>query len=569
MREDEVSVKRSLVLLFGLSIVLLLLAACGGPAAQPLVFRPAPWADGEVSEYALLDSSGVQIGEATWKWSRSSADWLQEYAMTVNGREDRGSVAVDAALRPVRATRDVGGLRFEASYLAEEIRITTTKADGTSTIKSLKPVADGVDNDVSLQIQRALPLADGYVTRYTDVIPTSGQTAPVKLTVTAAETVTVPAGVFPAWRVELDFGSGKHDAWYGQEAPYPLVKYVNRASGSIFELQSIRAGAADASPLPAAALAAPAIDAGSGSQPASAADMPSVPPLNIPLLLTTFLVQMPLMIGFPLVLGWWIRRRYGIGWGVFGIGALTFIASQVVHIPLNYALGLLGGGRGIALWPLIPMALAAGLSAGVCEEGARWIVLRFLAKKTRGWRAGLQFGAGHGGAEAIIVGVVALVNVVLFIALRSVNGTALGLPAEAVGQVQAAQGAYWSTPATMPLVAGLERLCAIALQISMALLVMRAVTRRNPAWLLAAIGLHTAIDFWAVWAMQTLGIAWTEAGLVPLALFAVWLIWRLHEAPPALEPAPAASPVPSAADLAPRALSPEELARRAEASRYE
>lgn len=547
-----------------LAAVVLLVAACGGPAVQPLAFRPAPWADGEVSEYALLDSSGVQMGEATWKWSRSSADWLQEYAMTVNGREDRGGVVVDAALRPVRATRDVGGMRFEASYLAEEIRITTIKADGASTTKSLKPVADGVDNDVSLQIQRALPLADGYVTRYTDVIPTSGQTAPVKLAVTAAETVTVPAGVFPAWRVELDFGSGKHDAWYGQEAPYPLVKYVNRASGAVFELRSLSAGAADASSLPAAAPAAPSTDAGSGSRPAN-----SVPPLNIPLLLTTFLVQMPLMIVFPLVLGWWIRRRYGIGWGVFGIGALTFIASQVVHIPLNYALGLLGGGRGIALWPLIPLALAAGLSAGICEEGARWVVLRFLAKRTRGWRAGLQFGAGHGGAEAIIVGVVALVNVVVFIALRSVDGTALGLPEAAVRQVQAAQGAYWSTPATMPLLAGFERLCAIALQISMAVLVMRAVTRRNLVWLLAAIGLHTAIDFWAVWAMQTLGITWTEAGLVPLALFAVWLIWRLREAPPALEPAPAASPMPTAADLAPRALSPEELARRAEASRYE
>ncbi len=445
-----------------LAAAVLLLAACGGPAAQPLAFGPAPWADGEVSEYTLLDSSGVQIGEATWKWSRSSAYWLQEYAMTVNGREDRGGVVVDLALRPVRTTRDVGGMRFEASYLAEEIRITTIKADGASTIKSLKPVADGIDNDVSLQIQRALPLADGYVTRYTDVIPTSGQTAPVKLIVTGAETVTVPAGAFPAWRVELDFGSGKHDAWYGQEAPYPLVKYVNRASGAVFELQSLSAGAVEASSLPAAAPAAPATDAGSGSQPASAAYMPSVPPLNIPLLLTTFLVQMPLMIVFPLVLGWWLRRKYGgamygVGWGVFGIGALTFIASQVVHIPLNYALGLLGGGRGIALWPLIPLALAAGLSAGICEEGARWIVLRFLAKKTRGWRAGLQFGAGHGGAEAIIVGVMALVNVVTLISLRSVNPSALGLGGANADQLAAAQAAYWRTAAYLPVVGGLER----------------------------------------------------------------------------------------------------------------
>ena len=539
-------------------VLMVLLAACGGPAAQPLAFNPAPWTAGEVSEYVLLDSSGAQIGAATWTWSRSSADWLQEYTTTVNGREDRGSVALDADLRPVRATREVGGVRYEASYLADEIRITTVAADGTATTKSLKPVADGIDNDASLQVQRALPLAAGYVTRYTDVIPTTGQTAAIQLSVTGAETVTVPAGAYATWRVEMSFGSGKHDAWYAQAAPYPLVKYVNRSSGAAFELSALGGGTAAPAPALTPTPAAATTEASSAAVP-----------INVPRLLTTFLVQMPLMILFPILLGAWIRRKYGIGWGVFGIGAATFVASQVVHIPLNYARGLLTGGRGVATWPLIPLALAAGLSAGVCEEGARWIVLRFFARKTRGWRAGLQFGAGHGGAEAIILGLLALVNVVGLLVVRSLGAAALGLPAEAASQMQAAQASYWGTNAALPLVAGLERLAAIALQISMALLVMRAVTRRNPVWLLAAIGLHTAIDFWGVWALQTLGTLWTEVGLAPLAAFAVWLIWRLREAPAAAEPETAPVLIPNSSDLAPRTLSPEELARRAEASKYE
>lgn len=549
-------------------IVLVLLVGCGGPAVQPLVFNPAPWQDGEVTGYVVRDANGAELGAAQWTWRRTADGWTQAYELNLAGRIDRGEVAVGDDLSMRSAWREVGGTRYEALYATDGITISTTPStalpsaqddSGATTAKTLKPVASAIDNDVSLQIQRALPLAAGYATRYTDVIPTTGLTAPVKLTVTAAETVTVPAGAFATWRVELDFGSGKHDAWYGQEAPYPLVKYRNRASGAVFELQSLSAGAGGVSSVPAQAA-----DAGSGSQPAS-----SIPSLNIPLLLTTFLVQMPLMIVFPVALGWWIRRRYHVGWGVFGIGALTFIASQVVHLPLNYALGLLGGGRGVALWPLVPMALVAGLSAGICEEGARWVVLQVLAKKTRGWRAGLQFGAGHGGAEAIIFGVLALANVVTFIALRSADVATLGMSEAAARQMQAGVAAYWSTPATMPLLAGFERLCAIALQISLAVLVMRAVTRRNLAWLLAAIGLHTAIDFWAVWAMQTLGTTWTEAGLVPLALFAVWLIWRLREAPPATAPEPASAPAPTAAALAPRALSLNELVRRVEASKYE
>lgn len=294
-----------------------------------------------------------------------------------------------------------------------------------------------------------------------------------------------------------------------------------------------------------------------------------LPPINVPLLLAVFLVQMPLMIGFPLALGWWIRRRFGIGWGVFGTGALTFIASQVVHLPLNYALGLLGGGRGVALWPLIPLALIAGLSAGVCEEGARWIVLRYFARKTRGWRAGLQFGAGHGAAEAIIFGLLVLVNVIAMLALRSLDPAALGLAGATADQIQAAQSAYWHTAAYMPLLAGLERVLAITFHIAAATLVMRSVTRGRPGYLLAAIGLHAVLNAWAVWAMQTAGIWATYAGLVGIALFCLWLIWRLREGPQPAEPEPEPAPIRTAADLAPRALSQEELARRAEASRYE
>ena len=149
-------------------------------------------------------------------------------------------------------------------------------------------------------------------------------------------------------------------------------------------------------------------------------------------MLASVLVQIPLMLVFPILLGWWIRRRYSVGWGVFGAGALTFIGSQVLHLPFNWAIGLIGGGRGVALWPLPLVAVVAGLSAGVFEEGARWIVLTFFLKRARGWRAALQFGAGHGGVEAILVGLVVLLSLAAMLALRSLDPASLGLPA-AVG----------------------------------------------------------------------------------------------------------------------------------------
>ncbi len=552
--------KRWLGLVFFTGLFVAILAGCGGPAPQPLTFNPAPWSDGEVSAYDLKDKNGAAAGTASWTWRRGpdAGQWTQGYELNTGSRLDRGQVIVDAAMRPVSSWRELSGQRFATTYAADTITIITTAADGKQTTKTLKPVADGLDNDQTLQAQRALPLAAGYATRYTDIIPTSGVAAPIVLSVTGAETITVPAGTFPCWRVVMDFGSGKHDGWYGQAAPYPLVKYVNRASGAVFELRSISAGGG--APVAAASTTAPA-------QPARSGPLP----LNVPFVLASALVQYPLMILLPILLGWWLRRRYRVGWGVFLAGAGTFIFSQIVHLPLNYALGLLGGGRGVALWPLIPMALVAGLSAGICEEGARWLVLTFLAKKTRSWRAGLQFGAGHGGAEAIIFGLLALVSFVAMIALRSLDPAMLRLAGATADQVQTAAAQYWAQPWYMPIVAGLERVFAITLQITMALLVVRAVARKQVGYFLAAVGLHTVVDFWAVWAGSTLGMVWVEIGVAIVAVACFWLILRLREEPvtPAAEPAPSPAPVPATANLAPRTLSAEELARRAEESRYE
>ncbi len=549
---------RRLSVLAVFAALVLLVAGCGGPAPQPLRFNPAPWQDGEISVYRVADAGGRELGTAQWVWTQDPDGWTQAYELRLASRTDRGEVIISGDLAMRRSWREVGSNRYEARYAADGITITMTLA-GASTSRYLRSVADAIDNDVSLQIHRALPLAQGFATRYTNVIPTTATALSTSLRVVAEEEVTVPAGVFRAWRVELSAGGRTHDAWYGQQAPYPLVKYRNRASGAVFELQSLSVGATGLGELPSPA-------PGTAAVPSA-----ELPPVNVSLLVVILLVQMPLMILFPLVLGWWIRRRFGIGWGVFGIGAATFIASQVVHLPLNFALGLLGGGRGVALWPLVPLALVAGLSAGVCEEGARWIVLRFFARTTRGWRAGLQFGAGHGAAEAIILGLLVLVNVVALLALRQVGSTLLGMAGVPADQLAEAQAAFWNTPVYMSALAGLERVMAIAFHIAAATLVMRSVTRGRPGYLLAAIGLHTLMNAWAVWASQSIGVGVTYVGLASFAVFCLWLIWRLREAPAPAEPEPAPGPgsIPTAADLAPRALSPEEIARRAEASRYE
>ena len=44
------------------------------------------------------------------------------------------------------------------------------------------------------------------------------------------------------------------------------------------------------------------------------------------------------MIILPVLLGFWLTRRFKLSWKLFLAGALTFIASQVLHIPFLYGL---------------------------------------------------------------------------------------------------------------------------------------------------------------------------------------------------------------------------------------
>lgn len=251
--------------------------------------------------------------------------------------------------------------------------------------------------------------------------------------------------------------------------------------------------------------------------------------MNLPLLLVVAAVQLPLMVVFPIVIGLMLRRRYGVGWRIFLFGGATFVASQVVHLPLNYALGLISGEWGVALWPLLPMALVAGLSAGVCEQAARWVVLRFVLPGVRGWRHALQFGAGHGGVEAIILGLLVMASVVQMVFVQQSGIEALGLGSEKAAQALQMLQAFWGMPLYAPVLGGLERVFTVAFHVAMAVLVMRAVVHCRAVYWMAAVVAHTVYDGWAVWAMRTLGLAWTELGLAVAAAAGVWLIVRLRE----------------------------------------
>jgi uncharacterized membrane protein YhfC len=260
-----------------------------------------------------------------------------------------------------------------------------------------------------------------------------------------------------------------------------------------------------------------------------------------------WLLNVILMITMPLALGWLIKKRLAVSWRLFFIGAATFILVQIAHIPFNYvafsmAADWLGGLSDSArLWAI---AIFAGLSAGVFEEGGRYIVYRNWARDARTWSKGVMLGAGHGGAEAIIFGLLAGINVLFFLGYRAGYFSAL-VPTGEEAQLRDVIDALFAVPWYRALFGAFERLSAMSIQIALSLLVLQVFTRGNILWLFVAIGWHALIDALAVYSLATLGAEITELIVGLFAIIAILIVFLLKTPDPveqAPEPLPEAGP---------------------------
>ncbi len=259
------------------------------------------------------------------------------------------------------------------------------------------------------------------------------------------------------------------------------------------------------------------------------------------------LLNAVLMIGLPVALVLILIRAWKLPWRIWWIGAFTFVFSQVGHIPFILVISRLLNQTGMISWSpaaqLIFNSLFAGLSAGIFEEGARYIVLRLWLKDVRSWRKGILFGAGHGGAEAIILGAVALYSFIQLAILRNADLSKI-YPANQVALAQQQLQTYWSLPWYGSLLGALERSFTIPAQIALAVLVLQVFTRKNIAWLFAAIGYHTLLDFVAVFGQAHMNSYQLEGVIGIFALLSVGIIFLLRSPePPAAIPL-AGSPPP-------------------------
>jgi uncharacterized membrane protein YhfC len=249
------------------------------------------------------------------------------------------------------------------------------------------------------------------------------------------------------------------------------------------------------------------------------------------LLACTYIVAILIEIGLPVTLAILLIRKFKVAWVVVLTGVLTFIGSQVVHIPVLQIPALLYKAGVIKMlpqqWPIWAYALYLGLLAGLCEETARLIGFKILKNKAKDFNSSLALGIGHGGVESVIIGFIVLASLLSALLYNPQTQLAHGVAQDTVNAALAQISSFWSTAWHLPLAGAVERITAISAHLFMTVLVWQTVARGKAWGYPLAVLFHTVLDGASVW-LSGLGLSvWQLEGCIAIfAVISLLLIWR-------------------------------------------
>jgi len=254
--------------------------------------------------------------------------------------------------------------------------------------------------------------------------------------------------------------------------------------------------------------------------------------LEITLLTVLFSINYLGMIVLPIVVAFYFTRKFQLPWWLVFAGALTFIASQILHLPFLTALysylNNIGFSASSETMSAVINAIVAGLAAGIFEETARWVLYKFVLKNARTWKEGILVGAGHGGVEALLVGILGTLTFVNMLVLRNGDLAALGVPVEMIETARDQVAAFWSTPAHLAILGLVERIFAICLHLVLSVMVLYGVAYKKPIWYWAAIFWHSIVNAVPVYLLSSVDPLVIEGIVGVFALISLWIVLTMR-----------------------------------------
>lgn len=208
------------------------------------------------------------------------------------------------------------------------------------------------------------------------------------------------------------------------------------------------------------------------------------------------------------------------------IGAAAFFVSQIcLRLPILSVLGGQGWFREFAKNDFILYVVSLAFTAGLFEEGARYVGARFLLKNQREFRDAVAFGLGHGLCEAVtIVGLAEVSNLVFCLTLNGGSLAALSGPTKAAADAilaVAPSTIYWAV---------WERVFTVMFHVFATVLVFRAVRERKIRYWFFALAAHTLTDFVTPLLTKYGNNLLTEGAVFLFGTVGLWLALRMRPA---------------------------------------
>ncbi|HET8657325.1 MAG TPA: insulinase family protein [Longimicrobiaceae bacterium] len=190
--------------------------------------------------------NGNAMGTATGSLAREGSGWVSTSDVQVGPVKQHSEVHFTNDLTPVSATTSVqqGAMQMGSQLQYADGKVTGTvkmpaQMGGEKTIDATVPkgtLFNGMD-EIALAVA---DLAPGKTISIPVFSPQSGSPMTASFKVTGTESVTVPAGTFQAYRVEMAAGPQSGTLWVRRDAPHVVVKQDIAGQPVSIVLQSMK-----------------------------------------------------------------------------------------------------------------------------------------------------------------------------------------------------------------------------------------------------------------------------------------------------------------------------------------
>ena len=191
--------------------------------------------------------------------------------------------------------------------------------------------------------------------------------------------------------------------------------------------------------------------------------------INIPAVIFAFIVEVSLIFIYSFInIKYYSGKLFTIIIGIVGFFGSVFLEGTTLSLLSK----LFGQDSDL----LIPFSLAF---PGIFEETGRYVCYKYLLQKEKGKITAISYGIGHGGFESLLLGA----SLLRFVFIKDTL-ISQGLLKEDVTFMQMFLSAW-------------ERFACIFIQVSLSVLVFKAIKEHNINFYILAIVLHDFVDFFA------------------------------------------------------------------------